>query len=275
MKKIFPTIVVVLLFTLAFLCLFRACVGAEEISTETDEAEEIIDGVLDGEALEGEGVEQTNPSPAEQEFPLHNGAEEGSAETEIVEGEDQSLTAEGGAPFTQGSQEEEFDLKAYVEDRIVPVISGVGAAIVAMLVALRPLIFAIKAIKNAADSFSKKDEERNASQRESNKIMQKSIERIEKNVEDVTKLQAQIDAFKKQTDELKLVCATLAKITALGFQSNSDVVRSGKGKKMAVLLNKISDITGDNETSGVVSGTSVNGSSGTLTPTGEGKEVEA
>ena len=215
-NRAFSTIIIVLLFTLAFLLCFRACVGA-------------IEGNLDGgnvEIIEG----ADNPSVADD----GDNEETVGAEPPSYEDGSQEEAEEG---------EEEFDLKAYVEDRIVPVISGVGAAIVAILVALGPLISAIKAIKNAAASFSKKDEERNASQRESNKIMQKSIERIEKNVEDVTKLQAQIDAFKKQTDELKLVCATLAKITALGFQSNADVVRSGKGKKMAVLLNKIANIT--------------------------------
>ena len=125
----------------------------------------------------------------------------------------------------------------------MPVISGVGAAIISIFVALGQLISAFNAMKNAAAAFSKKDEERNASVKESNRLMQKNIERIEASVSSVPALQAQNEQFKKQVDELKLVCTTLAQITALGFQANADVVRTGKGKKMAILLNKIANIT--------------------------------
>ena len=198
-NRAFSTIVIVLLFTLAFLCCFRACVGA-------------IEGNLDGGNAEADELEAGNETA-------------------------------GASPRPTDEGEEDFDLKTYVEERIVPVISGVGAAIVAILVALGPLVSAIKAIKNAAASFSKKDEERNASVKESNRLMQKNIERIESNVADVPKLQAQVRMLERQADEMKLVCVTLAKITALGFQANADVVRSGKGKKMAILLNKIANIT--------------------------------
>lgn len=221
-NRAFSTIIIVLLFTLAFLLCFRACAGA-------------VEGNLD----------------------------DGNAE--ITESDNET---EGVEPPPHGDGEEEFDLKTYVEERIVPVISGVGTAIVTIFVALGPAVSAIKAVKNAVAAFSKKDEERNASVKESNRLMQKNIERIEGSVKDVPALQAQMAAYKKQTEELKLVCTTLAKITALGFQANADVVRSGKGKKMAILLNKIAGITGEGETSGDgSSGTSQNGSSGTSTPT--------
>ena len=190
-NRAFSTIVIVLLFTLAFLLLFRACTGA-------------VEGNLD----------------------------DGNAEV---------------AEKTEETENASSDLKTYVEERIVPVISGVGAAIVAILVALGPTVSAIKAVKNAVAAFSKKDEERNASVKESNRLIQKNIERIEGSVKDVPALQAQMAAYKKQTEELKLVCTTLAKITALGFQANADVVRSGKGKKMAVMLKKLSSTVGDIE----------------------------
>ena len=57
MKKAVITIAAISLFTIIFLFSFRYISGATEI-----EADGIIDGVLDGEAIEGEGVEQTNPS---------------------------------------------------------------------------------------------------------------------------------------------------------------------------------------------------------------------
>jgi hypothetical protein len=237
-NRVFSTIVIVLLFTLAFLCCFRACVGA-------------IEGNLDGgnaEIIEG----ADNPSVADDgDTSLYTKEADGSNEAEIIEGETSSLGTDnesaGVEPPPRGEGEEKFDLKTYVEERIVPVISGVGAAIVAIFVALGPLVSAIRAIKNAAASFSKKDEERNASVKESNRLMQKNIERIETSVKDVPALQAQNEQFKKQVDELKLVCTTLARITALGFQANADVVRSGKGKKMAVMLKKLSSTVGDIE----------------------------
>lgn len=200
-NRAFSTIVIVLLFTLAFLLLFRACTGAVEGNLD------------DGNAEVAEKTEET----------------------------------ENASSASTDEDSEKFDLKTYVEERIVPVISGVGAAILAIFVALGPLVSAFNAMKNVAASFSKRDEERNASVKESNRLMQKNIERIESNVADVPKLQAQVRMLERQADEMKLVCITLAKITALGFQANADVVRSGKGKKMAVMLKKLSSTVGDVE----------------------------
>lgn len=200
-NRAFSTIVIVLLFTLAFLLLFRACTGAVEGNLD------------DGNAEVAEKTEET----------------------------------ENASSASTDEDSEKIDLKTYVEERIVPVISGVGAAILAIFVALGPLISAFNAMKNAVASFSKRDEERNASVKESNRLMQKNIERIESNVADVPKLQAQVRMLERQADEMKLVCVTLAKITALGFQANADVVRSGKGKKMAVMLKKLSSTVGDVE----------------------------
>ena len=200
-NRTFSTIVIVLLFTLAFLCCFRACASA-------------VEGNLDG------------------------------GNAEVAE---KTKETENASSASTDEDSEKTDLKTYVEERIVPVISGVGAAILAIFVALGPLISAFNAMKNAVASFSKRDEERNASVKESNRLMQKNIERIESNVADVPKLQAQVRMLERQADEMKLVCVTLAKITALGFQANADVVRSGKGKKMAVMLKKLSSTVGDVE----------------------------
>lgn len=138
----------------------------------------------------------------------------------------------------------EFDLKLYIQERIVPIISGVGTAVFTIILSLGPIFKAAKSIKNAVAAFSKKDEERNASQKESNRIMQKNIDKIEACVANVPKLQEQTKMLEKQVDELKRVCFSLAEITALGFQSNAEVVRSGKGKKMALLLDKAASLTG-------------------------------
>ena len=218
-NRVFSTIVIVLLFTLAFLYCFRACVGA-------------IDANIDGG---GEGTE------IKEEYPG-----EGEDNPSVADDGDNEETV-GVEPLPHGEGEEKSDLKTYVEERIVPVITGVGAAIGAIFIALGPLVSAIRAIKNAVAAFSKKDEERNASVKESNRLMQKNIERIEASVSSVPALQAQNEQFKKQVDELKLVCTTLAQITALGFQANADVVRTGKGRKMASMLKKLSNSIGDIE----------------------------
>lgn len=222
-NRAFSTIIIVLLFTLAFLLLFLACAGAVEGNLDGGNVE-IIEGDTSSTTTEENTEKTDNPS--------------------VSLGNNESAGVE---PPPYGDGEEEFDLKLYIQERIVPVISGVGTAIVTILVALGPAVSAIKAVKNAVAAFSKKDEERNASVKESNRLIQKNIERIEGSVKDVPALQAQMAAYKKQTEELKLVCTTLAKITALGFQANADVVRSGKGKKMAVMLKKLSSTVGDVE----------------------------
>ncbi len=128
--------------------------------------------------------------------------------------------------------DEDFDLKAYIKEKIVPVVAGVCAAVVTICLALAPLVRAITAIKNLIASFSKKDEERNQSVEKSNEIMRENIEKIENSVKNVPTLEKQI-AEQSKTIE------TMAQVIVLGFSANTEIVRSGKGKKMTLLLNKL------------------------------------
>ncbi|MBE6664064.1 MAG: hypothetical protein E7602_06135 [Ruminococcaceae bacterium] len=177
-------------------------------------------------------------------FRFTGGAEEllavDTTENESVT-DSEAVIVEDGVSTSQESEtaqndnapsEEDLDLKTYIKEKIVPVVAGVCAAVVTSCLALAPLARAISAIKNLIASFSKKDEERNQSVEKSNEIMRENIEKIENSVKNVPTLEKQI-AEQSKTIE------TMAQVIVLGFSANTEIVRSGKGKKMTLLLNKL------------------------------------
>lgn len=211
MKKTLITIGIVLAFTLLFVFVFRFTGGAEELlAVDTMENESVTDSET---VIVGDGVST-------------------SQESEELVGEDIILPSEEAPYPSPEKADEDFDLKAYIKEKIVPVVAGVCAAVVTICLALAPLVRAITAIKNLIASFSKKDEERNQSVEKSNEIMRENIEKIENSVKNVPTLEKQI-AEQSKTIE------TMAQVIVLGFSANTEIVRSGKGKKMTLLLNKL------------------------------------
>ena len=227
MKKTILTVSVVLLFTIFFVLVFRYTSDATDVVTESNEETQEIatkEDVLDNDVAD----EETNVS-----------SEEGILETESALQTETAVDKEENVDSVDTNEEalfdeEEFDIKLYLREKIAPVATGVLTAVIAIILALTPLVKAIKAFKDLISSFSKKDEERNKDAKESNEQIQKSVERIEASVKDVSE-------YKKELDELKKTQRLLTKVMVLGFSSNSEVVRSGKGKKMTLLLNKLEE----------------------------------
>ena len=220
MKKTFITVFVVLLFTLFFVLVFRYTSGASSVDIENGES-----------FMTEEKTEST-------ENEIENASEDTSSTGEAVETSVQSESTEnqhtiGAVPgIDNAAAEEEFDISVYLREKIAPVAVGVTTAVITICIAIAPLVKAIVAIRNLIASFSKKDEERNASVKESNEQFIKNVEKIEASVESVPELEKII---RKQNETIK----TLSEIIVLGFSSNSEVVRAGKGKKMTLLLNKL------------------------------------
>ena len=134
--------------------------------------------------------------------------------------------------------EEKFDIKVYIQEKIVPVATAIIAAVIMILCALKPLISAVAAIRNMIKAFSKKDEERNESQKESNRIIQSHVSQIQESTRSIPVMEAKIE-------KLGALCLTTAKMVSLFMQSSPELVKSGKAKKAELLLTEMSNVIGD------------------------------
>ncbi len=141
---------------------------------------------------------------------------------------------------------EEFNLYEYIKDKIVPVVVGVLTSASALLATLVAIKRSLTSISEAKESFKKESRARDEEVRKNNEVMQQRFERMEANVEKLQKAVERMEestkgvpGFEERIAEMSKLCSGMAKILTLGFSANADVVKAGKGKKMELLLNKI------------------------------------
>ena len=137
---------------------------------------------------------------------------------------DEILGESSGTP-TPTTETSEVDIKAYIQEKIVPIVVGVITSIVALITTLYKIGASLKALsgtRETLDADAKKREAAVASLRE-------QVEQIKASIKDVPSLE-------KSIEELSELCSTIAEILSLGFSANEEIIKSGKGKKMNMLL---------------------------------------
>ena len=127
-------------------------------------------------------------------------------------------TAEGG-----------IDVKDYIMDKIVPVAVAVLTSALAFVATLGTIAKSLKALKDTKDAFKDEAKERAV-------FFECGIEMLNEKAEELKELVADVPKLKATVDSLTQECRLNSEILALGFSANSEVIKSGKGKRMAVLL---------------------------------------
>ena len=127
------------------------------------------------------------------------------------------------------STQEEVSVKTYITDKIVPVAVAVLTSILAFLGTLGTVARSLKSLKDTKEAFSDEAKERTL-------FFESGIELLDEKAEELKEAAQDMPALRARVEELTEKCELLAEILSLGFSANSEIVRSGKGKKMALLL---------------------------------------
>ena len=151
----------------------------------------------------------------------------GSSETPSVNCVDTSL--KDGGLNTTPTAEGGIDIKDYIMDKIVPVAVAVLTSAVAFLATLGTIARSLKALKDTKDAFSDEARERAVFFESGIEMLDEKTQELKELVEDVPRLRGEISALAEE-------CRLNSEILTLGFSANSEVIKSGKGKKMAALL---------------------------------------
>lgn len=223
MKKLLITISAVVCLTLALLFVFRCAGNAEEI-------------------IPGEGTEAVMPNDGAEQTPDEN--------AETIPNE------EDGASDTNGASEEEFNIYAYIKEKIVPVVVGVLTAASALIATLAAIKRSLNALAETRANFKKesekRDEELEAYKEQCEKQineMKGQVARLEIAVDEIKEATKGVPGFEKTLENASTLLKGVSQILTLGFSANKDVIKTGKGRKMELLLNSIKAATegGQNE----------------------------
>ncbi len=151
----------------------------------------------------------------------------GSSETPSVNCVDTSL--KDGGLNTTPTAEGGIDIKAYIMDKIVPVAVAVLTSALAFIATLGTIAKSLKALKDTKDAFKDEAKERAV-------FFECGMEMLSEKAQELTELVSDVPKLKEELTELAQECRLNSEILALGFSANSEVIKSGKGKKMSILL---------------------------------------
>lgn len=225
MKKTLITVAIVLLFTIFFIVIFHFTSGAANISIEnTTEASSEVAGEDNGQSeTPGSSDRDARSGVLGTPVPTDEG-ETGGETPPLQEGEEIPESAE------------EFDLKEYIKEKIVPVVVGVLTSASALLATLAAIKRSLSSIGETKEAFKKESKSREESFQKESELLAKKAEELERVASLVPKLQEEILVLERNTQSLIGECANLGKMISLGFSQDERVVSSGNGKKISKLL---------------------------------------
>ena len=126
----------------------------------------------------------------------------------------------------------EFDLKLYIQERIVPVVVGVITAIAGLLSTILSIKRTLRSLTNLKNSFSEEKAQREASLADNKKLLQNEVSRLQAQTKDLPKMKETIDQLREQI-------GTMGQMLQLAYSADANLVKTGKAKKMALLVEKI------------------------------------
>ena len=135
--------------------------------------------------------------------------------------------------------DEKFSFGDYVRDKIVPVAVGVGTSLLGLLATLVSIFKALKELKKAKQDAAENDKAREENSKRQIEELTRQVEELKKNIEEVITYSKSLGEIKKEIDFECEELGIIGEILVLGFSSNSDIVKTGKGKQINLLLDKL------------------------------------
>ena len=94
----------------------------------------------------------------------------------------------------------------------------------------------LNGLRDTKSAFETEAQKREASFVSGKELLENKAQEIKEIVNTVPDIKEQISQLEGNVNELVLECKVMAEILSLGFSANSEIVKSGKGKKMKVLV---------------------------------------
>ena len=140
-----------------------------------------------------------------------------------------------------GEAAEEFDIKAYLTEKIAPIIAGV----VTSLVALGGTVYKIKSSLSTLDSSNESIKEIKKSAKDTLENVKTELTRgmcdIQTKIKDIPEIKEGYEELKRNTEELSKQNRALLEALKLGFESLPEAVISGNARKISIITDGVGD----------------------------------
>ena len=150
----------------------------------------------------------------------------------------------GEAAITDAAEAEEFNLYNYIKEKILPIVIGVLTSVSALLATLVAVKRSLNALHEEKDNYKKEAAALEKKVLESTKVLSDRVEKLQSAVDEIKKSTSGVPDFDARIEAVQNILTSTCEILTLGFSANADIIKTGKGKKMEILLNSIKEIIG-------------------------------
>ncbi|MBO5312479.1 MAG: hypothetical protein J6B29_00800 [Clostridia bacterium] len=130
------------------------------------------------------------------------------------------------------------EISNYLRDRVMPIVAGVLTSAIALISTLYSIGKSLKGLKGIKEELSAEAKSRRESLAGSTALLEGRTEEIKAILKDVPQLQGEIKELERGIEELREQSYILGEILSLGFSADEDIIKSGKGARMASLLER-------------------------------------
>jgi hypothetical protein len=134
------------------------------------------------------------------------------------------------------------ELKAYVGEKIMPVVAGVATSLIALLSTLKSIFKSLKDLKGERDSLGRVQSEIKDQNARDLEQIKAGYEELRVLLADVPSIKEELNSISKATQALIVSISRLSKISSLGFLQSPEVIKSGKGKEIALLAKQNQEV---------------------------------
>ncbi len=143
---------------------------------------------------------------------------------------------------TFATEEGAQDVKTYVGEKIMPVVAGVITSALALLGTLKSIFKSLKDLKGAREDLGRAQNEIKAQSAKELEAIKQKYDEIKELIADVPELKNDLNMLLENTQTLIIQLSRLSKISSLGFLQSTEVVKSGRGKEIALLAEQNQEV---------------------------------
>lgn len=152
-----------------------------------------------------------------------------------------------GVSDVNGAETEEFDFKSYLTEKIIPIAAGVATSLIALGGAIAKIKGTISTLNNSSGALNDVKTAVSGTLENVKGELKSGLSEIEEKIKDVPELKEAFYTLETEYKKLMEQNAALMEALKIGFGSIPDAVKNGSARQIAIISDKLKEVTKDEE----------------------------
>lgn len=126
-------------------------------------------------------------------------------------------------------------LKAYVEEKIIPILIGISASVIAFLSTLKGVFSALKTLKETTQGYESDRIRYKEEMKKELECVREKYSQVHDDLKEACNLSGELKEMQSQIKTLSREIANVSEIACLGFSNDESLVKDGISRKISII----------------------------------------